>query len=72
MRVKRNENFGKLQAGYLFPEVSPCQTHILMVSPGDLSECSSPERCSTSTFGRLSEFKYTRMGVSCTVYQQRD
>ena len=29
MRVKRNENFGKLQAGYLFPEVS-----IPMVSLG--------------------------------------
>ena len=36
IRVKRNENFGKLQAGYLFPEVvSKSKNECLPIDPSD-------------------------------------
>ena len=39
IRVKRNENFGKLQAGYLFPEVSSytCHAYIPLSLPSQES-----------------------------------
>ena len=55
MRVKRNENFGKLQAGYLFPEVSP-RTRILVVSLGH-EWMLEPRKMKQLHIGRLSKFQ---------------